>query len=294
MQAFTAIELKKVIDKIENHGLHLGKNKSSIYDKEKEFDDCEEANPGKKRKSVTAAGSNKKKGKPLVSFGASQCVQLNDLHSRFERDGVRLDLPGNSYTVRVLNQPFEINGGFRQPDTDKQVLKSWFTSEHATVSGFGNQNLVRTEVDENVRKARELGPQHVEVDPKLIPWIQEQWVKQFHPAPVRAEFYKMNLYEKGGKFKAHRDTPEKNLLGTAVVVLASTQGSSYANDFLLGTKAYSMSPGNVFLFWTDTLHEVYPVTQEYRATLTFKLFARSSCCSLKLKRKNTEARLQIS
>ena len=81
---------------------------------------------------------------------------------------------------------------------------------------------LKTEIDSEVRNAREIPASEFEVEPEFLGEIQELWGKHFLPRVVRAEPYKIHLYGPGGHFKSHRDTPETGLVGTFLVGLGDT------------------------------------------------------------------------
>lgn len=98
-----------------------------------------------------------------------------------------------------------------------------------------------------------------------------------HSSTLYAELYKMNIYQEGDHFKAHKDTQRKNNhIGTLLVSLPSEYEGG---NFILyddSKKCFDFSKNGMkcsFLsFYGDLLHEVEPVTKGYRVTLAFNLF----------------------
>ena len=98
---------------------------------------------------------------------------------------------------------------------------------------------------------------------------------------LRAELYKLNIYGPGGHFKAHVDTPRPNhMFGSLVVCLPTT----FSGGALVTRHEnhqvrfdWSSSPGSPkediswAAFFSDVEHEVLPVTDGYRVTLTYNL-----------------------
>ena len=95
--------------------------------------------------------------------------------------------------------------------------------------------------------------------------------------------YKLNIYSgPGGHFKAHVDTPRSSLMFGSLVVYLPTQSSGGA----LVTRHqgrevrfdWSSSPQKPMQkvswagFFSDVEHEVLPVTDGYRLTLTYNLY----------------------
>ncbi|KAK4242781.1 hypothetical protein C8A03DRAFT_29011 [Achaetomium macrosporum] len=93
--------------------------------------------------------------------------------------------------------------------------------------------------------------------------------------PIRAELYKMLIYEKGAMFKAHTDTEKiPGMFGTLVICLPCPhEGGDVVVKHGGQTKTFSTSEiQSSFLCWySDVHHEVLPVTSGYRCVLTFNL-----------------------
>jgi hypothetical protein len=146
--------------------------------------------------------------------------------------------------------------------------------------GRGDQTLV----DESVRKVWQVPPEKISFEGK-------GWASKFDelvarvaeglglvPKEVRAEFYKLLVYDEGGFFAAHRDTEKTGgMFGTLVVTLPSAHeggellvrhaGREVVVD-LRGT-----DPGEVGFaaFYADCEHEVRPVVSGHRVCLIFNL-----------------------
>lgn len=101
---------------------------------------------------------------------------------------------------------------------------------------------------------------------------------------IQAELYKLNIYSSGGFFKAHVDTPRsENMFGSLVVCLP-TQFSSgelvtrhHGHTVKYDWSSPPDSPRKTAswaVFFSDVEHEILPVTQGHRFTLTFNLYAK--------------------
>ncbi|KAJ3191941.1 hypothetical protein HK101_007262 [Irineochytrium annulatum] len=99
---------------------------------------------------------------------------------------------------------------------------------------------------------------------------------------VVPQLYKLNVYGPGGHFKAHVDTPRAaSMFGSLVVCLPSahTGGQlvlTHNGDrkvFDWGGEGRSGEPGRVqwAAFYSDVTHEILPVTDKHRVTLTYNL-----------------------
>ena len=100
---------------------------------------------------------------------------------------------------------------------------------------------------------------------------------------VQAELYKLNIYSNGDFFKAHVDTPRsEQMLGSLVVCLPTEfSGGELVTRHYGHTVKFDWSspPDNPrktaswAVFFSDVEHEVLPVTQGHRITLTYNLYA---------------------
>jgi hypothetical protein len=164
--------------------------------------------------------------------------------------------------------------------------------------------------DPTYRTALELPASHVALN---IPHPPAEILQQIHTllqpsaAAVVADFYKLNVYGPGGFFKPHFDTPRSaDMFGTLVVCLPSphaggelvlrhgtSSDASHTVDWSFdkpaaGTNVKKQSSGDIHqqlgslqwaAFYSDTEHEVMPVTEGYRVTLTYNLRAVSVASS---------------
>ncbi|MFM8364724.1 MAG: 2OG-Fe(II) oxygenase, partial [Verrucomicrobiota bacterium] len=146
--------------------------------------------------------------------------------------------------------------------------------------GRGDQTLV----DESVRKVWQVPPEKISLEGK-------GWASKFDelvarvaeglglaPKEVRAEFYKLLVYDEGGFFAAHRDTEKAGgMFGTLVVALPSAHEGGELLVRHAGREAVvdlrGTDPGEVGFaaFFADCEHEVRPVVSGYRVCLIFNL-----------------------
>lgn len=134
-----------------------------------------------------------------------------------------------------------------------------------------------TRLDEKVRKAREFDSEQFSIEPSLVTQVEQAWAKNFIPSKVRAEPYKIQMYDSGGHFKAHRDTPEPNLVGTFLLGLGdaaypSPIRSTYKCLVVAGERMPMATVGTWIAFYPDVPHEVTDV-EGMRAVLAFKIFS---------------------
>jgi predicted 2-oxoglutarate/Fe(II)-dependent dioxygenase YbiX len=95
---------------------------------------------------------------------------------------------------------------------------------------------------------------------------------------VRAELYKLLVYDEGSFFLPHRDTEKvEGMFATLVVVLPSVhEGGQLVVRHKQQSTTLSLGQGDLALvswaaFYTDCLHELLPVTAGYRVALVYNL-----------------------
>jgi hypothetical protein len=148
----------------------------------------------------------------------------------------------------------------------------------AAPAAFGDMKTMETRVDPLVRSGREISVDKFTVPPRLCEWVRRTWARRFQPESVRIEPYKINLYAPGDRFVMHRDTPEKDLVGTFLLALSGwgppCSGGGLVVHDEVGTFRWDGASG-----WAAFLpympHEVEPITTGARVTLAFKVFATS-------------------
>ena len=150
--------------------------------------------------------------------------------------------------------------------------------------GKGDETLV----DTSVRKTWELDSAQFETRNPAWAVAVEQYCAQAVQmmgveGNVRAERYKLLLYEEGAFFKAHRDTEKTpGMFGTLVICLPSMHEGgevrlSHAGKKTVLDTARNSEFGLSALAWfSDVTHEVKPVTSGYRLVITYNLILNSS------------------
>ena len=142
-------------------------------------------------------------------------------------------------------------------------------------------------VDKNYRVAFKLEPDNFTTSFQLsaTPILQE--IQSIVPTVVglRAELYKLNIYARGGFFKAHVDTPRSERMFGSLVVCLPTQFTG--GELIVrhhkeeikydwsSTASDTSSTLHWAAFFSDVEHEVLPVSEGYRVTLTYNLSYQS-------------------
>ena len=106
---------------------------------------------------------------------------------------------------------------------------------------------------------------------------------------LRAQLYKMNVYTKGGLFKAHRDTPRSDEMiaslvvclplpheGGALIVRHGGKEVTYDWSWSLVGDSRRRQQIQWAAFFGDCEHEIKEVSAGYRVTLTYNLFVSSA------------------
>lgn len=148
-------------------------------------------------------------------------------------------------------------------------LKKWF--ENTPQAGYGDVRTQETKVDLAVRDAHEITRDEFALEDSLLDKIAALWSQHFS-ARVRVEPYKINVYGPGGFFKPHKDTPEKDLVGTFLVGLGETWGDDDEPHLVVAGEKWWTIALECVAFYPDVVHEVRPVSKGYRAALALKVF----------------------
>lgn len=141
----------------------------------------------------------------------------------------------------------------------------------------------KTLLDARVRDTWEVGKRQLKIDTR-------RWQRTLDPklaliardlglptgAKLRAELHNLLVYGPGQFFAPHQDSEKADgMLGSLIVLLPSdSNGGGLVIQHHDEKVAYRGSPNQIVLvaFYADCRHEVRPVTDGYRAALTYNLF----------------------
>jgi 2OG-Fe(II) oxygenase superfamily len=172
-----------------------------------------------------------------------------------------------------------------------EMARRIIQASHTSPYGKGSETLV----DESVRNSWELNadqfflrnPSWTGQIQKLLQTVVSGLGLKADPTQVRAEIYKLVLYEEGAFFLPHQDSEKADgMFGTLVVSLPSKhEGGDVVASHKGESRTFSSSPGSDFNFsyaawYSDITHEVKPVTSGYRIVLTYNLIHRPSAMRL--------------
>jgi predicted 2-oxoglutarate/Fe(II)-dependent dioxygenase YbiX len=151
----------------------------------------------------------------------------------------------------------------------------------ATRAPFGRGEA--TLIDTAVRRTWQIGADRVRVEGKhwerTLQAILERTTESLGATgEVRAELYKLLIYDEGSFFVSHRDTEKvSGMFATLVIVLPSV---SVGGDLVVRHKGRQVtldlrcddpSEAAFAAFYADCVHEVLPVTAGYRLALVYNL-----------------------
>ncbi|CAL1715453.1 unnamed protein product [Somion occarium] len=197
---------------------------------------------------------------------ANKCITHASGYAGFDywpEDAIQIKRRGCKYSGPTLSEDYR-----HKPDGPDLALMF----KYATVSGFGNVRTQETEYDPGVRSAREIPASDFYISPEVLHEVETLWKKKFLPSEVRVEPYKIHIYGAGGKFDSHKDTPERDLVGTFLLGLGDT--SQPKERFEIAGKSFNANFGSWVAFYPDTPHAVKAIKEGHRAVIAFKLFRR--------------------
>ena len=171
-------------------------------------------------------------------------------------------------------------GHISLPVQDEQVQKIIEVAKKAPF-GLGAKTLV----DETVRKTWQLDPNQITIKNEHFLAGVENVVSAVKKhlgcdkKAVQANLYKVLLYEKGGHFKAHRDTEKENrMFATMVIQLPSKFEGGKITVRHAGNEKVMVMDGDRSAYcskyaahYSDCEHEVSEITSGYRLALVYSL-----------------------
>ncbi|KAI0787588.1 hypothetical protein C8Q74DRAFT_1252680 [Fomes fomentarius] len=151
----------------------------------------------------------------------------------------------------------------------KTRLQAWY--DNAKVSDYGHVQDQVTKIDAS---AREIPASEFTVKPELLDEIANLWDTHFYSNQgVRVEPYKIHLYGPGGQFNVHRNTPQKDLVGTFLLGLGD---SSMSRGLYVDGEDMPAHEAHWCAFYLSVPHCVDKVSQGHRAVIAFKIFRDTS------------------
>lgn len=266
----TAIDLKEAIENIGEKVPSIGTYPLMEYDWDVEHDKYYDINDYNEENIPDSYKKHKQFGEIAESLeniftSVSSCYYI-------ESDAVG--------EIDIAYKGVAYSGDLNVPE---EVLRNLY--EVASPAPFGDVAKLETRMDETVRNARDISNDYFEVSQDVIDYIATQWKTGLSPSNVIVKPYKINIYGEGGHFEAHKDTPDKDMVGTALVSLSKNGcGRLHINppgeykfedlyNYNNTGNTWNQQPGSLIMFYTDCPHKVYSTdTSDIRATVAFKIY----------------------
>ncbi|KIY63509.1 hypothetical protein CYLTODRAFT_359861 [Cylindrobasidium torrendii FP15055 ss-10] len=173
-----------------------------------------------------------------------------------------------------------------------EELQNLISACDAAPFGRGNETVM----DESYRKALKLELAQFSLPFELIETgivnkIQHELVDSPDATQrsIRTELYKLNIYDKGSFFKAHKDTPrDVTMFGSLVIIFPTTHEGgnlvlsqkdeqwTFDAPTMLKTSTPEAPSIAWVAFYSNVTHEVLPVTSGARVTLTYNLYFKDA------------------
>ena len=129
---------------------------------------------------------------------------------------------------------------------------------------YGDIRTGQTVYNDDVRRCRQyIGHRVKYTQREVLSAIQPM----FPGRKVHLKYNKINMYEPGGRFATHRDTPKKNVVGT--LVLFGPQEFTGGELVLYDDGEETIVRDGWCAFYSSVPHEVRPVLSGLRVTVTF-------------------------
>lgn len=176
------------------------------------------------------------------------------------------------------------DGSMKMHAPDIALLSSW-----ATTATFGNAKTGETLQDDHVRKGKDillkdhLAPGTPEqqllslLNKNLAHYLKAFVQKNILPDAkyIQLDPYKINVYDTGDFFTAHKDSPiPSTMIGTLILILPSADLKGGIMKFSHGGETMDVRVDEddltIVAFTSDVLHEVTPITEGTRVSISFK------------------------
>ena len=236
---------------------------------------------------------------------------------RFEegQEDVKKFYPLLDSLEQVFSKPlFCCGGSLQPPDIDKFTLKVKPTKDkehwleykladlpveellkYCSPAPFGDLRKMKTVLDSEVRLAYEIEIERFKIDSsarglEVVPegiCVEKHIEDTLTPGRyVKLDRYKVNVYSEGGFFKPHADSPSGDeMIGTLVLCLPSPHKGGelcVSHDGLEHVFDFSNHSGDKSeiqwaAFYSSCIHEVKPVLEGHRVTVTYKITLPNDC-----------------
>ena len=203
----------------------------------------------------------KKNLRPIVAFGKLESYPGDDYYILNLKDS---DCEWNASIPYDLKNPH------------KKIKINEFLNKYRKDAQYGDMTTLETKTDHCVRKGYDIDltdpdiKKQIYVPENIINELKKLFSEKMGIYAIKVTPYKFNIYEEGDFFVCHRDSPEKNLIGTIVVHIDGDY-----DCMIIGTSLWKSNLGHVAMFYTDVSHEITKVPN-YRQSLSLKVWSTNT------------------
>ena len=169
------------------------------------------------------------------------------------------------------------------PRPNLECLKDLIEAGSPATFGRGEENVY----DKNYRDAVSLEPSmfmtNFQPASSILQKIHSLLLPNESVYTIRTEPHKLNIYTTEGHFKAHVDTPQNASMFVSLVIclpsffrggqLVTQHGGKKISFDWSATSDYPPCKLKWAAFYSDVEHEILPVTEGHRVTMTFNLYS---------------------
>lgn len=185
-------------------------------------------------------------------------------------------LDGKETIPRIYHMDIAKDIKIRETDTTRYLSGSQDTEtliEIAEKAPYGNTINGTTEVDESIRLCYQIPDGHKYQIQGLHSSIVEKIRNNMYPGrDIWLKPNKMNIYQKGGHFARHKDSPKPGVIGTVVVF---NESPSFTGGNLVLDDKERFNSG-IVAFYTNIPHYVEPVQSGTRITTTYYIMENNA------------------
>jgi Rps23 Pro-64 3,4-dihydroxylase Tpa1-like proline 4-hydroxylase len=175
------------------------------------------------------------------------------------------------------------NSYFLKYPCDEQMCRILIKDSEKAPFGRGEETIVDSAIRDSwqIYKKIEMISHNIKENSKILEEIRLKLCPGC--SSIRAEFYKMLVYEEGSHFKAHKDTiRDVKHFGSLIVFLPSFykggefqvrhSGEQLEYQYSMDEKEFDISKCHWVAFFTDCEHEIKPLMEGNRVVLTYHLY----------------------
>jgi hypothetical protein len=172
-------------------------------------------------------------------------------------------------------------------NSDKEIKQ---LLQYAVPAPYGNISTGETLVDHTVRKCMQITGDKYQVDTYINPGTLQMVHQALYPQyeKIYISFNKINIYEEGGHFQKHVDTPKPGVIGTLLIfgdskytggelVLHYNNDHSNQSEQMEDVVIGCSETVQYCAFHSNVPHSVRPVTSGYRVAISYYITSKPIC-----------------